>query len=105
MKNLSQYLSESKTLVKSNYTDFIDNDGMGDNLKDWYKKTYKTDKLGDELPSITFAEVLAMFFNDLEKFEEECTCEDSIVRERIFQKLSELCKCKYDNFYDFWRNN
>jgi hypothetical protein len=102
MKNLSQYLTESKTITKSNYQDFIKNDGMDQELREWYKKEYKTDPLGDELPTITFAEVLAQFFNELDKFEEECCADDSIVRERIFKKLTELCGVKYNNFYDFW---
>jgi len=102
MKNLVNYLLESKTINKTNYTQFVKNKGMGDSLQDWYKKEYKTDDLGDKIPNISFAEALAMFFNEPEQFDDECTVNDSIVRERIFQKFSELCKVKYDDFYDFW---
>jgi hypothetical protein len=105
MKNITQYLTESKTISKTNYQEFIKNDGMDQELREWYKKEYKTDSLGNELPTMTFAEVLAQFFNDLDKFEEETCADDSIVRERIFKKLTELCKVKYDNFYDYWLHN
>lgn len=104
MKTLIQYLTEKKSINKDNYIDFLKNDGINNDLKEWYTKEYKTDTVGKDLPSITFGEVLATFFNDTEKFEEECCADDSIVRERIFKKLSQICKVDYDDFYNYWLN-
>ena len=102
MKTLTNYLNESKSINKKNYLEFLKDKAFEDNLKDWYCKEFKSDSIGKELPDITFAEVVAMFFNEPEKFEEECCRDDSIVRERIFNQLAKLCKVKYDDFYNIW---
>ena len=49
--------------------------------------------------------VLAALFNNPEEFEENYCAQDSVVRERIFHKLSELCDEDYDTFYEYWLNN
>ena len=92
----------ASSITKNNYENFIQNENMGLNLQEWYKKEFKTDKISDDIPSITFAEALSMFFNDIKKFEEEVCANDSLVRERIFNKFAKLCKVPYDNFYDIW---
>ena len=105
MKTLVRYIHESQGISKSNYSKFLKNKGMDEELRDWYKKEYKDDDIEDELPSDTFAVVLAGFFNNPEEFEENYCANDSIVRERIFQKLADLCNVDYDDFYDFWLDN
>lgn len=95
----------AKEITKENYMKFIQNDNMGLNLKDWYKKEYKTDKLGDDIPSITFGEALSIFFDDAIKFEDEVCVGDSLVRERIFNKFAKMCRVDYDNFYNVWLNS
>jgi len=95
----------AKEITKENYMKFIQNDSMGLNLKDWYKKEYNTDKLGDDIPSITFGEALSILFDDVKRFEVEVCADDSLIRERIFNKFAKLCKVDYDNFYKIWLNS
>mgnify|MGYP007070234819 CR=1 FL=1 len=92
MKTLIKYLTESskKSISKSNYESFLKEKGMDEELRKWYKDEFSTDNLGDELPSDTFAVVLAALFNNPEEFEENYCADDSIVRERVFQKLADL---------------
>lgn len=75
-----------------------------DNLKvkKWYMDTYKTDELGKELNSlITFKDV----FNTLDSYQDIYKLlgvDDSIVRERVFEKLSKIMKVDYDYIYEQW---
>jgi hypothetical protein len=67
------------------------------NIKDWYKKNYKTDELGDEInPNITFDDVLVGILNGREIYS-LIGVRDSVVRERLFSKLSKL-NGRYENY-------
>ena len=74
------------------------------NVKQYYQKTYPTDELGQEINEhIHFDDVLMLLnsgngskiYDLLEVF-------DSLVRERIFQKLSEITLIDYSIIYDRW---
>lgn len=73
-------------------------------LKEWYTKTYPTDDLGEELNEhATFYDLFEAleFHNDIYyKF----NINDSIVRERLFEKLSNIIECDYDYIYNQWLN-
>jgi len=75
------------------------------NIKQFYLENYPTDELGIELKDDTnFTGLLNELFtnNDVYGY---IGVGDSIIRERLFEKLSEILKCSYDYVYDLWLNN
>jgi len=74
----------------------------GSKIKDWYTKTYPTDELGQEInDSITFKGLWAMMSQGYDVYE-VLGVGDSIVRERVFEKLSEILGVDYSVVYDEW---
>ena len=72
------------------------------NIKKWYVETYPTDEMACELYSHT--DFLGLYHalvekNDIYGF---LGATDSIIRERVFLKLSELLKVEYDYTYNLW---
>ncbi|MBQ6144023.1 MAG: hypothetical protein IJI84_06085 [Clostridia bacterium] len=71
-------------------------------LKDWCLKTYRTDELGEELNSrATFYDL----FEALDNYQDIYNLfgiNESIIRERIFEKLSEIMVCPYEEIYNQW---
>jgi hypothetical protein len=71
-------------------------------IKEWYLNTFPTDELGSEMKDdITFIGL----FEALDSY--KCVydflgVDDSIVRERVFEKLSEVMSVSYDYIYDQW---
>lgn len=75
---------------------------MNMNVKEWYCNEYPNDEMGDGINSkITFEEVLYTLDNYLDIYELMCVY-DSIIRERVFEKLSELTGRTYDEIYHKW---
>jgi len=75
------------------------------NIKQFYLENYPTDELGIELKDDTnFTGLLNELFtnNDVYGY---IGVGDSIIRERLFEKLSEILKCSYDYVYNLWLNN
>ena len=75
------------------------------NIKQFYIENYPTDELGIELKDDTnFTGLLNELFtnNDIYGY---IGVGDSIIRERLFEKLSEILSCSYDYVYDLWLNN
>ena len=71
------------------------------NIKKWYLENYKDDKLGlvinekADFTEIDYYEIKHIYDylgNDI----------DSIIRERVFQKLAELLGISYGEIYDIW---
>lgn len=72
------------------------------NLKEWYLKEFPTDEVGKTLNNITFKEAYDNLHLGSGFYDVLGGVADSVVRERIFEKLSELYKCSYDDIYDLW---
>ena len=75
------------------------------NIKEFYLSNYPTDELGLELKDDTnFTGLLNELFtnNDIYGY---IGVGDSIIRERLFEKLSEILNCSYDYVYNLWLNN
>jgi hypothetical protein len=76
--------------------------GLDENFKKWYVKTYPNDELGEKLKeSPTFSDI----YNGLKKGEDIYSFfgfADSIVRERSFQRLAEILGKKYEYVYNLW---
>jgi hypothetical protein len=71
-------------------------------VKDWYIKTYPSDDLGQEInDKITFKSLWAYMNNGYDVYE-VLEVGDSIVRERIFEKLSEVLGVDYNVVYNKW---
>lgn len=70
------------------------------NIKGWYRKEYPTDTWGIESINdiFTFHNLNAALNNN----NVQVVFSDSIVRERCFEKLSNLLGCDYDSIYDKW---
>ena len=71
-------------------------------IKDWYTENYPTDDLGFEInPSATFEGL----FKELDRYRDVYRyigVSDSVIRERVFEKLAEVMECDYDYIYDQW---
>lgn len=66
-------------------------------IKDWYKKNFKTDELGDELnPNTTFDDLFSAILNGVNVYS-AMGVHDSVVRERLFSKLSKT-RGRYENY-------
>jgi hypothetical protein len=70
------------------------------NIKKWYLDTYK-DELGLEIND-------SCNFNDMDYYEIRNIYDylgdnvDSIIRERVFEKLASLLNMTYEEIYDIW---
>ena len=77
-------------------------------VRSWYIWRYPTDELGEDINwSITFYDVfecLKLGGNVYRLLGVEDSI-DSIVRERVFEQLSELMHCEYDYIYQQWLHN
>ena len=71
-------------------------------IKQWYTETFPDDEEGEFLKEdVTFNDL----FNAMDRY--KCVYQfagisDSIVRERIFEKLAEIIRVDYDYIYDQW---
>lgn len=75
---------------------------MNTKIREWYMTIYADDELGEEIKDdITFADVLETL-NNYEDVYEVIGVGDSIIRERIFEKLSILLNKGYDYIYNLW---
>jgi len=71
-------------------------------IKDWYTNEYKTDEMGQEITeNLTFEEVI----NQEQYIYFLLGVNDSVIRERVFEKLSELTNTNYNIIYNRWLNN
>ena len=72
------------------------------NVKEWYRGEYPTDDLGEEIKdTVTFEDIFEALDNYRDIYN-EIGVTDSLVRERIFEKLAELMEVDYDYVYDQW---
>ena len=75
---------------------------MFERVKDWYIENYPEDDLGNELyGNISFARVLKAL-QDEEDVYDVIGVNDSVVRERLFQRLAEILNVSYDAIYNTW---
>lgn len=75
------------------------------NIKAWYRRAYPTDELGMELNyHKTFKDILQALVNGKNIYL-ELGAGDSIIRERVFTELAELCGVEYNTIYTMWTND
>lgn len=72
------------------------------NIRNYYVSTFPTDELGIEInPNATFEGL----FRELDNYGdvyEYIGVGDSLVRERVFEKLAEIMGVTYDEVYSQW---
>ena len=79
--------------------------GRTTEIKGWYTKKYSTDDLGEQInDNITFRGLWA-YMNQGYDVYEVLGVGDSLVRERVFEKLSEILGVDYDVVYNKWLRN
>lgn len=74
---------------------------LSGSVKEYYLKEYPEDDLGEDLKDITFAKLLADMNKGISPYD-SFGVGDSIIRERIFEELSELLGVEYDVIYYLW---
>lgn len=73
------------------------------NAKEWYRGEYPTDDLVEEIKdTVTFKDIFEALDNYEDIYEVIGNGIDSIVRERIFNKLATLMEVDYDYIYEQW---
>ena len=72
------------------------------NVREFYLAKYPSDDMGAGInPQATFDGLLETL-NKCKDVYEYLWAYDSIIRERCFEKLSEIMKCEYDVIYQQW---
>ena len=75
---------------------------MKTKIKEWYMEEYSTDELGAEINNeIAFEDLFVALDKDVY---EVLGVGDSIIRERCFEKLSEIMNVDYDYIFNKWLN-
>lgn len=74
------------------------------NIKEFYLNNYPTDDLGEELnENATFPGLLNQLYEEGDVYE-YIGVGDSLIRERLFEKLAETIHTSYDYVYNLWLN-
>jgi hypothetical protein len=75
------------------------------NIREFYVKNYPTDDLGIGInPKATFAGLLNQLIVGGDVYE-YIYVYDSIIRERLFERLAEELEVSYEYVYKLWLNN
>lgn len=71
-------------------------------IKEWYKATYKDDELGDRInDDASWSDLWEKLCKGFDIYD-VIGVEDSVVRERLFEELAEILECDYDVVYYTW---
>jgi hypothetical protein len=71
-------------------------------IREFYVKNYPSDDMGDGInPTATFAGLLNQLIVGGDVYE-YLYVYDSIIRERLFERLAEELNVKYDYVYNLW---
>ena len=71
------------------------------NIRDWYIKAFPTDELGPQIKDITFSDLVDSM-NCGEDVYKTLGVNDSIVRERIFDRIATTLEVDYEVIYQKW---
>ena len=97
--------SHKSVLTKFAYKKYLNVPGMNEDIHDWYMKEFPDDDMGEDIKNITFGELLEQFCKHPENIYDTIGVYDSVIRERFFEQLSDMCNLDYDNFYNHWLYN
>jgi hypothetical protein len=72
------------------------------NVREFYVKNYPSDDMGADInPNATFDGLVHALSNCQDVYE-YLNVYDSIIRERLFEKLSLILNCEYEVIYNQW---
>lgn len=71
-------------------------------IKNWYLKNYPTDDLGNEIDENISFWSLYIYLKQRYNVYSVLAVSDSLVRERVFEKLSEIIGVEYNDIYNLW---
>lgn len=71
------------------------------NIKEWYKATYKDDELGDNINEVSWSDLWEHLLKGDDVYD-VIGVGDSIVRERLFEELADSMKVHYDVVFYTW---
>lgn len=72
-------------------------------IREYYMRTYPSDPCGKLLdPDITFRDLLESMMQGYDVYETLGDCSDSLVRERVFERMSEVFGITYESIYELW---
>ena len=72
------------------------------NIKKYYTERFPDDELGNEIKDdVTFLGLLDILFRNLDVYD-YVGVGDSLVRERVFEGLSQYSSLDYSFIYDLW---
>ena len=71
-------------------------------IKEYYTSTYANDTLGLEIDSKATFEGLFYALDSYKDVYEYIGVSDSVIRERVFEKLAEIMECDYEYIYNQW---
>lgn len=75
---------------------------MNEKIKNWYLKKYSSDEMGFDInTNVTFNDVIDALTKQRDVYG-VIGADDSIIRERVFEKLAELLDCDYNVIYNKW---
>jgi hypothetical protein len=76
---------------------------LNQSIKDYYTSVFPSDDLGKELPlNITFYDIFNALDNYSSVYSLMGNADDSIIRERLFERLAILIEVDYDYIYNQW---
>ena len=81
---------------------FLVRKGMFEYIKNYYLNEYPDDDLGADINPRADFDGLLMVLNEGDDVYEYLGVTDSLVRERVFQKLADLMGVDYNQIYDMW---
>lgn len=76
--------------------------GVKMKVRDWYRNKYPFDEVGTFInPEVTFGELWDCL-KSRKDFYDCCGAYDSLVRERLFEKMTDIFKVSYEFIYGMW---
>ena len=99
------YGTPTKTYVSlSVFDNYYTPPGIHRNVAEWYQGVYQSDPCGSQInTNMTFDDVIDLINNpDPSEFYKGIGVGDSLVRERIFDEISEMLTTDYGEVYDIW---
>lgn len=91
-------------LTQKNFREFLNIEGLNVNVRSWYRKKYPNDDIWRDIPQrLKFKQVLSYLGLGNGLFDKaDCDAGDSVVRERMFEYMRQVCNVSYDDIYNLW---
>ena len=90
--------------IKNDATWFFTVGDLKNSVRDWYMDTYPNDDLGHMIDKkVSFWDLVGLLNAGLgDKIYKVIGVDDSVIRERIFSRISKVVGCDYGTIYDTW---